>query len=348
MERAFRLKVPLLVGVSCIWTMAAVAADTITGTVRDETTGQPAVADDVVLLRLGRGMQRETWTRTDARGAFRLTLAFRDDQHVVRVLHQGVSYDRTVSGTAPLQMIVYDAVTRIPGLSGKIGIARIESDGKLMKVTEMYAITNSSNPPVTQSRPDNFEIAVPEMAAFESVEVRSGTGMWVKIAPVPVEGHVGKFRIDFPIRPGDTLFKSVYHLPYQAATTLHLKLPYPIANFGVMHPPSMSFKPFRPEAFKSPGLAGGLRVEQAVETPLTVDVPAFEISGLGKAPEQTAQAGGLLPNVSAASGNPHVSPILNPSYGIDRSGKEWWLLVAEVIAMLAVGVMPMWWRRRQV
>jgi hypothetical protein len=328
MKRAFRLNVPLLVAVSCIWTLAApAAADTITGTVRDETTGQPAAADDVVLLRLGQGMQRETWTRTDARGAFTLNLAFPDDQHVVRVLHQGVNYDRTVSGAAPLQMIVYDAVTRIPGLSGTIGIAQIESDGKLLKVTEMYAITNSSNPPVTQSRPDNFEIAVPEMAAFESVELRSGAGIWIRIAPAPVKGHVGTFSIDFPIRPGDTLLKFVYHVPYQAPTTLHLKLPYPITNFGVMHPPSMSFKPLNPDAFRSPGLAGGLRVEQAVTTPLMVDVPAFEIS---------------------ASPNPHASPVVSPPSGVDRPRKELWLMIAEVIAMLAVGVIPMWWRRSQV
>jgi hypothetical protein len=326
--------------------MAAVAADTITGTVRDETTGQPAVADDVVLLRLRQGMQRETSTRTNAQGAFTLSLSFPDDQHVVRVLHQGVNYDRTVSGAAPLEVIVYDAVARIPGLSGKIGIAQIESDGKFLKVTEMYAITNSSSPPVTQSRPDNFEIAVPETAAFESVEVRSGTGMWIKAAPVPVKGQEGKFSIDFPIRPGDTLFKCVYHVPYQAPTTLHLKLPYPITNFGVMHPPSMSFRALRPDAFRSPGLANGLQLEQAVTTPLIVDVPAFEISGLGKAPERAARAS-LLPEVPGASGNPHPSPGPSLPAGVDRPGNELWLMMAEVIAMIAVGVIPVWWKRRR-
>jgi hypothetical protein len=315
-------KVPLLVSVSFIWTIAAVAADTVTGTVRNETTGQPAVADDVVLLRLGEGMQAETWTKTNAQGAFTLNPVFPDDQHVVRVLHQGVNYDQTVRGSAPLPMVVYDAVSKIPGLSGTIGIAQMESDGKLLKVTEMYVITNSSNPPVTQSRADNFEIDVPAIAAFESVQVRSGTGMWVKIAPVPVEGQEGKYSINFPMRPGDTLFKCVYHLPYRPPTTLHLRLPYPITNFGVMHPPSMSFKALRRDAFKSPGLAGGLRVEQAVATPLMGDVPAFEISGLGKASEPAIIS------------------------GADRSRNELRLMMSEVIVILAVGVLAMWRKRR--
>ena len=289
------------------------AADSITGTVRNETTGQPAVADDVVLLRLGEGMQGETSTKTNARGAFTLNRSFPDDQHVVRVLHQGVSYDQAVSGTAPLQLIVYDAVSRIPGLSGKLGIAQMESYGKTLKVTEMYAITNGSNPPVTQARPDNFEIAVPATAAFESVEVRSGRGMWVRIAPVPVKGQQRRYAINFPMRPGDTLLKYVYRLPFQAPTTLHLEVPYPVTNFGVMHPPAMSFKALRPDTFRSPGVAGGFQVEQAVTTPLSGDVPAFEISGFEQTPDHADQTR-------------------------NRSG----LMLAEVMVILAVGVFAMW------
>ena len=34
--------------------------------------------------------------------------------------------------------------------------------------------------------------------------------------------------MDFPIRPGDTLFKYVYHLPYSGPSPLQVKLPYPI------------------------------------------------------------------------------------------------------------------------
>jgi hypothetical protein len=63
---------------------------------------------------------------------------------------------------------------------------------------------------------------------------------------------------------------------------------------GQPRQPSRSFKALRPEAFKSPGPAGGLRVEQAVTTPLIVDVPAFEISGLGKADVVEEKTGTLI------------------------------------------------------
>jgi hypothetical protein len=39
------------------------AADTIAGTVRNETTGHPSVGDEVILLRLGEGMEVEGRTK---------------------------------------------------------------------------------------------------------------------------------------------------------------------------------------------------------------------------------------------------------------------------------------------
>ena len=54
----------LLVCGSC--TLFAFAADTISGTVRNQTTGKAAAGDEVILLRLKNGMEEESRTRTDA------------------------------------------------------------------------------------------------------------------------------------------------------------------------------------------------------------------------------------------------------------------------------------------
>jgi hypothetical protein len=325
----------------------SVAADTITGTVRNQTTNQPAVGHEVILLRLGEDMQEEARTKTNAQGAFTLSVVSPNDQHVVRVLHQGVNYDQAVRGRASMEMIVYDAVSRVSGLNGQIGICKVESDGQVLKVAEMYAITNASNPPVAQFRPDNLEISVPDKAVFDSVEVRSGRGLWVKVAPDPVPGQKGKFDINFPLRPGDTLLKFVYHLPYQDSVTFHLKLPYPILKFAVMHPPSMTFQALRPDTFKSPGLASGLQVEQAVGSPLVGDVPAFKISGVGRAREPEPQTGTAPPTVSASPGDSHSSEI-NPPSAADRPRKELWLLDAGVVVILSLGLFTLWRRRAQI
>src|SRR5215471_951929 len=168
---------------------SVIQAQTISGTVHNETTGSASEGDEVVLIRLGEGMEEEAHTKSGAEGAFTLNLAAPNADHFVRVIHQGVNYDQTVNGTAPLQIIVYNAVARIPGLSGNIGIAQMESDGNNLKVTEMYVVTNSSNPPVTQSRPDNFEISVSQNAVFDLIQVRGPRGIWTKIAPATLQGR---------------------------------------------------------------------------------------------------------------------------------------------------------------
>src|SRR6478735_1319602 len=288
--------------------LSACASDTIQGTVRNQTTGKAAAGDEVILLRLQNGMEEEAKTRVDAAGAFSLPLSAADVPHVVRVVHQGVNYDQTVSGKGPLSIAVFDAVPHIRGLQGTLGIAQVESDGETLKVTEMYSIANDSVPPVTQAGPHNFEISIAPKATLDSVVVKKGGGVWVNAVPVPIKGQQGRYAVDFPIRPGDTLFKYVYHLPYSGPSTVQLKLPYPIRNFAVMHPPSMAFKPSSAQAFTSPGMAQGLRVEQAVGKPVVREVAAFEISGIGLAAQnQPASASpGMTPAAAVAPPKPEA------------------------------------------
>lgn len=339
---------------SFLWILQPFAAQTLTGTVHNETTGKAAVGDEVVLVRLGEGMEEEARTKTDAEGAFKLNVNQPGAQHFVRVIHQGVNYDQTVNGSAPLQVVVYDAVSSIPGLSGTLGIVQTESDGKFLKVTEMYVLSNASNPPVTQARANNYEISLPDDAALDSVDVRSGRGIWVRVAPTAITGRKHEYGINFPIRPGETLFKFTYHMPYQGRATLHLHLPYPIARFGIMHPRSMRFKQLLPNTFNSPGSANGLDVEAAVNSPLVGDVPPFEISGVGKAPEHGSEAA-TRPQQPAPPTSP-PPPASNPAAGHspnvadveDKSRKELWPLIGGIIVMLAILVLAVWRIRKRV
>lgn len=347
MNISFGIKSALVLLVCCSCALSACASDTMNGIVRNRTTDKAAVDDEVILLRLQNGMEEEARTRTDATGAFSLRLVAADVPHVVRVIHQGVNYDQTVSGTGQLEMAVYDAVSRIPNLQGSIGIAQVESDGQMLKVTEMYSIANDSVPPVTQSGPRNFEISISPKATLDSLVVKRGGGVWTNLAPVPIKGQQGRYAVDFPIRPGDTLFKFVYHLPYDSPITLRVKLPYPIRNFAVMHPPSMSFKPSSAQAFTSPGLAQGLRVEQAVSKPVVRDVPAFEISGIGLA--APVQAAGASTQTSPAIAAPKPDTPASITLPVAASPLEngIWILFSGIAAVLTAIAYAIWRKRRR-
>ena len=98
----------LLIVLACMFSTASIAAQNLTGTVTNETTKKAAAGDDVVLIKLGQGMEEAGRTKTDAKGAFSFKL---DDNgpHLIRAIHQGVTYHRMAPpGTTSVEVQVFD------------------------------------------------------------------------------------------------------------------------------------------------------------------------------------------------------------------------------------------------
>ena len=317
---------------------AGLSANTISGRVVNQTRAKASADDAVILLRLGEGMQEVQRTRSDAQGNFSFPANVADAEYIVRVLHQGVNYDQKLVGpSSPLEIAVYDAVPKVPGLAGSMGIAQVESDGANLKVTEMYVISNVSNPPVTQANRRNFALSLPATATIDAFQVKRAGGVWVNATPSPL-GSKGRYAVDFPLRPGDTLFKFVYHLPYQTGTPLKVQLAYPVKTFGVVHPPSIVFQSSRSKAFTSPGVIKGLQLEQLVATDMIHDVPAFELSGVGTAPLPAQVAQAITPAVTAEPlPAAALAQTIATSAG-ERPGREMWAVVLTLATLLALGV----------
>lgn len=329
------------------YTLFASAADAIHGTVRNQTTGKAATGDQIILLRLQNGMEAEASTRTDADGAFNLPLATPGAQYVVRVIHQGVNYDQNLSISAPLEISVFDAVAKVPGLRGNLGIVKVESADEMLKVTEMYSISNASSPPVTQMGPRNFEFSLAQEAKLDSFQARKAGGVWLNLTPVSVKGKQGGWAVDFPLRPGETLFKFTYRLPYDGLATLHVKLPYSIDNLAVVHPTALNFRALRANSFTSPGLVQGMKLEQAIAKPVVREIPAFEISGIGVA--STAQAESApeaLPSLRASTDSNPAKPASAPVSVAKPPQSQVWLVLAGIVAVLLSGVAG-WWRSKK-
>src|SRR5690348_14799370 len=79
----------------CLCGASLLFADgSISGTVRNQTTGRAAVGDTVLLLRLENGMQEEARTVTGPNGKFSMPLRQDGAERLVRVMHHGVNYDQ--------------------------------------------------------------------------------------------------------------------------------------------------------------------------------------------------------------------------------------------------------------
>jgi len=279
---------------STLWLLAwlstgALGANNLTGTVRNVSSGQPAVGDDVILLRPDAGMQEEARTKTDKEGAFAIAVKHPDKPYLVRVIHQGVCYDQQASTGDALTIAVFDAAPRVQGVTGSIEILRAGTNGKLLHVSDLYEITNESNPPMTQAGARTFEVYLPAAAKIDSVRAAGPGKIGTIISAVLVRREPGHYAVSFPLLPGATKFAFNYDLAYSGHAAFRTRLAYPLQQLAVMIPPTMKFSSHSP-AFEILATGNSRYQVRAASQLKAGEGPGFEISGTGAVPPLGEQA----------------------------------------------------------
>jgi hypothetical protein len=326
------------------------AAQTLTGTVKDSTTGKPSVGDEVVAFTLGRGMEESGRTKTDANGRFSLKLNDPQAPVLVRAIHQGVTYHRIAPpGTTTVSLEVYDVAQRIRGIKVFADIMRIHATQGEIVVSREFAVQNTSNPPRTQMNDHNLEFYLPDGAHVSDASATSGNGNPLKSAPVP-EGEKNRYSFVFPLRPGLTRFEVTYQLPYGGNADLDPKSIYPLEHFVVMLPKAMQFKPSsNPARFKLLNFPNQPNTTVQVASDATVGQNlAFNVSGEGtlESVEQsdgrgsgqgTPNAGG---STSAAQANNRPGGGLGPPIDAPDPLQKyrWWILGGAASLLLSGGI----------
>jgi hypothetical protein len=219
------------------------AAQTLTGTVNNSTTGKPSAGDQVVVFKLGQGMEESGRTKTDAGGQFSFKLDDPQSPHLVRAIHQDVTYHRMVPPrTTSVAIEVYDAAKKVDGIEVVADIMRVQAAQGQIVVTREFGVRNTSNPPRTQMNERNLEFYVPDSTHVidDSATAATENGNPLKSAPLP-EGEKNRYSFSFPLRPGLTRFEVTYQLPYSGSANLDPKSIYPLQHFVVMLPKAMQF-----------------------------------------------------------------------------------------------------------
>lgn len=231
---------PLLI--PCIFLLLSVSlsAETITGTVNNGTTHKPAARDDVVLVRLGQGMEEAARTRTDANGHFSFQLP--DSRpYLLRAIHQGVTYHRMAPpGTTSIELQVFDASRNIEGVGVTADVMRLQAQGSELQGIRLFAVNNASNPPRTQVHGKDFEFFLPDGAQIDQGMAMTAGGQPVASSPVP-EKVKNRYGFVFPLRPGETQFQVVFHERYSGELSIDPKAVFGAKHFVVMVPKTMRF-----------------------------------------------------------------------------------------------------------
>jgi hypothetical protein len=289
--RIRKFVIAVVITVVCI--LPAFSAAVITGVARNRTRGRDAAGDRVILLRLVNPMKEEDHAVTDANGAFSLGVRYPKAAHLVRVLHQGVSYDIEAAAGDAVSIDVFDVAAKVQNLMSSVEVFRIGTKGDHLHVSDMIAVRNNSNPPVTEAGERTFEVYLPPHAVIASV-LAAGTGsgsgkIGAMISAKAVPGEPGHYSVNFPLRPGSTEFAFNYDLPYSGHAMFHTRSMYPVQQLVVMTPPPMRFAA-RSAAFHTLP-TGNDRYQTVATGRLEAGVgPSFEISGMGELPSAGTQA----------------------------------------------------------
>ena len=316
-----------------------VMAQTLTGTVKNETTGKPAAGDEVVLLKLSQGMEEAGRTKADAKGNFSFKLDDASSPHLVRAIHQGVTYHRMAPpGTTSVDVTVNDVGKKIDGIEVVADIMRIEATQGQLQITRAFAVQNTSKPPRTEMNDRSLEFYVPEGAQIVGGQALTEHGNPLSTAPVQ-EREKTRYSFIFPLRPGTTEFQVRYQVPYTGSANIDPKSIYRLEHFVAILPKSIEFTPASGTSFqpmKNPNQPdSNTQVASATAVGQTL---AFKISGEGTLGPQ--QEGGTQGEPASGQADNRPGGGLGPPIDAPDPLQQyrWWMLGGLAAILIGGGV----------
>jgi hypothetical protein len=221
---------------------------------------------------------------------------------------------------------------------------RMQAENGALQVVELVSVQNSSRPPRTLMADRTWQIYLPEGAQIDQGIAQSPGGMPVNTAPVPDSAQKGRYYYVFPIRPGETRFQVVYHLPYSGEATLKPRVVGKLEHFGVLLPKSMEFSPKAAGVF-SPVPDQTNQSTLQVATGVTPDkdltfritgtgtLPAENEGGVGAGEQAQAQPGRDMPGRQQGPGG----GLGNPEGTPDPLHQYRWAILGACVALFALG-----------
>jgi hypothetical protein len=341
---ASRHLIAALVGLLSLALTGVAAAQTLSGTVTNGTTGKPAAGDEVILINIANGMDVAANIKADSSGKFSFKLSDAGAPHLIRAVHQGVTYHQMAPpGTNSVEVQVYDVAKKVPEVRVTADVMRFQAEGGRLKGIRLFAVNNASAPPKTQMNDHNFEFYLPAHATIEQAQAKAPNGQPIGAEAMP-QSDKNRFAVNFPLRPGETQIQVQFTMPYSGSLTFDPKPLYPAEHVVVVLPKSMQFDAANASLFQSmndPNQSDTI-VEVARQTGPGQSL-TYTIKGTGtfsESPQQvasgSAQAGsaqGQQEGMSNRPGGGLGTPIDTPD---PLQQYRWWILGGFAI-MLAAG-----------
>jgi hypothetical protein len=264
------------------------AAGTVTGVVRNGTTGTPAAGVEIILIELQGNMESLATTHADAQGRYSFDRPEIGKQPLLlRAVYRGVFYHQPLPpGQNTADIEVYEPTQDSKALQITQHTIIFQPNGAQLLVGEEYTIQNQTHPPVAYYKEGGtFEFLLPQGAQLSQVAAWGPSGM--PVVQGTIDKGANRYDISFPFRPGENGVRFSYDLPYASdQATLKVKSLYAADHIVLAAPPSVTVSS---DGFTAAGTQQGwnlyTRQGVPVNAPLVVAVS-------GTAPPPSTTAGG--------------------------------------------------------
>jgi hypothetical protein len=201
-----------------LFAMLALPALAVDGTVVNMTSGKPASGIIVTLYQLGgQGMQPLATVKTDAEGRFNIDKQA-EGPRLLQTIFDGVVYSRMLPPGTPttgLNVDVFDSSKQPGGAQVSEHMVLLEPAANQLNVSETFIYKIEGKTTWNNAADGTLRFWLPEESrGIVQVNATSPGGM-------PVQREASKtakanvYKLDFPIKPGETRFDLRYLVPFQ-------------------------------------------------------------------------------------------------------------------------------------
>jgi hypothetical protein len=225
--------------------MASIASAAVDGTVTNRTTGQPQPGATVTLYKLGQnGLESVESVKTDAAGKFRIDQNLQGPR-LLQSAYDGVTYNHMLPPNAPTSGVALEVYqsSKQPGEAKVVEhMMLFEPNGSELGVRESYLWLNAGKTTFNDPQGGTLRFYSPAAVKDMQVNATAPQGMPIRRAPEPV-GPPNTYKIDFPIKPGETNITVDYVIPFTAPGTFNGKILYKGgAPTSIVAPPGVTVK----------------------------------------------------------------------------------------------------------
>ena len=181
-------------------------AGTVTGTVRNGTTGKPAAGVEMILIQLQGGMQPVANTKTDADGHYKFDHpGLGAGPMLIRAVYRGVNYHEPATpDKTTVDMQVFEPTDKPSAISVTVHAIIVQPNGSDLAVGEEYNVSNKTQPPLAYYRADGSFRFFASRGRRTEQRCRGCCVGRMPVVQSPVDKGKNSHSIAYPFRPGDS------------------------------------------------------------------------------------------------------------------------------------------------